>query len=34
MKYYDDECAAHAQLKSEGRELGIPGPPLVVYFEG
>ncbi|KAK4466700.1 hypothetical protein QBC42DRAFT_166097 [Cladorrhinum samala] len=34
MKYYDDECPAHAALKKKGATLGVSEPPLIVYFEG
>lgn len=34
MKYYDNECPAHAALKKTASGLGIPEMPLVVYVEG
>ncbi|KAK3694251.1 hypothetical protein B0T22DRAFT_65677 [Podospora appendiculata] len=33
MKYYDSECAAHANLKKTASTLSIAEPPLAVYFE-
>ncbi|ORY55293.1 stress responsive A/B barrel domain-containing protein [Pseudomassariella vexata] len=36
MKYYDDQCEAHAELKSLAKGLGIQGGPagvMTVYFE-
>ncbi|PSR88570.1 hypothetical protein BD289DRAFT_432095 [Coniella lustricola] len=34
MKFYDEQCAAHAALKKTVRELSPEEPPLTVYFEG
>ncbi|KAK3939459.1 hypothetical protein QBC46DRAFT_387985 [Diplogelasinospora grovesii] len=34
MKYYDTECAAHAELKKKAARLGATEPPLAVCFEG
>ena len=31
MKYYDEECPAHKQLKAEVLKLKLEGPPLTVY---
>lgn len=33
MKFYDEQCAAHSELKSLLKELKPEGRPLVVYFE-
>ncbi|KAI0125263.1 hypothetical protein BJ170DRAFT_598084 [Xylariales sp. AK1849] len=36
MKYYDNECEAHASLKAYAKGLGIQGGPsgvMTVYFE-
>lgn len=34
MRFYDDECPAHARLKKTAAGLGLTEPPLVVYLEG
>ena len=31
MKYYDSECAAHAQLKESAKTLGVEGIMTVYY---
>jgi hypothetical protein len=33
MKYYDEECAAHNELKSVVKPFVKGGPPLVFYTE-
>lgn len=36
MRYYDDQCVAHATLKDYAKGLGIQGGPagvMTVYFE-
>jgi len=32
MKYYDNECEAHAALKAVAKEK-VAGPPLMVCFD-
>ncbi|KAH0294228.1 stress responsive A/B barrel domain-containing protein [Aureobasidium namibiae CBS 147.97] len=32
MKYYDNECEAHAALKAVAKEK-VAGPPLMVFFD-
>lgn len=34
MKFYEDSCPAHAQLKVTAKGLGPLEPPLTVYFDG
>lgn len=34
MKYYDDECAAHGELKKVALTLKLADKPLTVYFSG
>lgn len=34
MKFYDDKCTAHQQLKALVKDLGPEEPPLTVYFDG
>lgn len=34
MKFYDEQCVAHQELKAVVRSLGPEEPPLTVYFEG
>ncbi len=34
MRYYDDECPAHATLKKTAALLGMAEKPLTVYFAG
>lgn len=34
MKYFDEECSAHQELKSTYRAQKPEEPPLVVFFEG
>ncbi|KAK3392960.1 hypothetical protein B0H63DRAFT_5414 [Podospora didyma] len=34
MRYFDNECAAHAAVKKTAASLGMTEPPLAVYFEG
>lgn len=34
MKFYDEACEAHAELKATVKGLGPEEPPLTVYFEG
>ena len=31
MRWYDEECPAHAALKETARGFNLPEPPLVVY---
>ncbi|KAI0147549.1 stress responsive A/B barrel domain-containing protein [Xylariaceae sp. FL1272] len=36
MRYYDEECTAHAELKAKAKTFGISGGPqgvMTVYFE-
>jgi hypothetical protein len=33
MKYYDEECAAHAELKTVVKPLVKGGPPLIFYTD-
>jgi hypothetical protein len=33
MKYYDEECAAHNELKSVVKSLVKGGPPLIFYTD-
>lgn len=33
MKYFDEQCAAHQELKNVVKAVK-PEPPLVVFFEG
>ena len=33
MKYYDEQCEAHAALKAVAKDKVEP-PPLMVFFEG
>lgn len=32
MKYYDNDCEAHAKLKAVAKGM-LQGPPMMVYFE-
>lgn len=34
MKFYDEQCTAHQELKTLVKGLGPDGPPLTVYFDG
>lgn len=34
MKFYDEQCAAHQELKTFVKSLGPEEPPLSVYFDG
>lgn len=34
MKFYDDGCAAHQELRTVVKGLGPAEPPMTVYFEG
>lgn len=34
MKFYDEQCAAHQELKTLLRGLRPEEPPLTVYFDG
>lgn len=34
MKFYEDSCPAHEQLKVTAKGLGPLEPPLTVYFDG
>ncbi|CAN8100301.1 unnamed protein product [Discula destructiva] len=34
MKFYDESCVAHQELKAVVKGLGVEEPPLSVYFEG
>lgn len=34
MKFYDESCAAHQELKTTARSLGLLETPLTVYIEG
>lgn len=33
MKYYDETCPSHQELKKTAREAGLAEPPLTVYVE-
>ncbi|KAJ9145268.1 hypothetical protein NKR19_g6104 [Coniochaeta hoffmannii] len=33
MRWYDEQCPAHAALKEAARGFGMPEPPLVIYHE-
>lgn len=33
MRWYDEECPAHAALKETARGFNMPEPPLVVYHD-
>ncbi|TLS22137.1 uncharacterized protein PpBr36_09784 [Pyricularia pennisetigena] len=34
MKYYDEECQAHGELKKTAQSLSLADKPLTVYFSG
>ncbi|KAJ4386474.1 hypothetical protein N0V93_009371 [Gnomoniopsis smithogilvyi] len=34
MKFYDEACTAHQELKALVKGLGPEEPPLTVYFDG
>jgi hypothetical protein len=33
MKYYDEECAAHGELKTAIKPSVKGGPPLILYMD-
>jgi hypothetical protein len=34
MRWYEDHCPAHAELKKLAHSLSVDGPPLTVFFTG
>lgn len=34
MKYFDEECSAHQELKNAVKGMGLEELPLVAYYEG
>jgi len=34
MRFYDEQCPAHAALKEKVKDLGLTEVPLTVYFGG